>query len=298
MSTPAGSACDSGRVNLRLPVAAAFTVALAVALAGCSSSATTSTTVGATVAPDESSSPEPSSSEEAAPTEPIDIELPLVWATDEVVKKNRGYMLDLEQTARAGIFDGHFFFQAKDGAVKRQQFVTVTVVAPDRLQVRWPEGVADGTLALTGDGGQAQINLAPGCLQYLDANGTEADCLLSPYEGGGGEDVQPSDAATAAAELPSDDDAMGYLCSVEDPDQFEKVTSKDSDAFATAVLQTALTNLGLDPGPVDGSYGKKTRAAVKIYQQAAGLNPDGLVGPQTWSSLQADACTLPDDPAT
>lgn len=283
-------------VRRRPTAAVAVVVALAAALTGCSSAATTSTTIGATVAPAESASAEPAASESSGPVEPISVDLPLLWATDEVLRKNRGYMLDLEQTARDGIYDGHFFFQAKDGAVKRQQFVTVTVTAPDSLQVRWPDGPADGTLALSADGGQAQINLAPGCLQYLDAEGTEADCQLVPYEGGVPTD-EPSEEATTAAELPSDDDAMGYLCSVEDPDQFEKVTSNDSDAFATAVLQIALRNLGLDPGAIDGTYGKKTRTAVEMYQVAAGLEADGLVGPQTWSSLQADACTLPEDPA-
>ena len=273
-------------------------LAIVASVAGCSSTATTSTTVGATVAPDDGASVGPSPSSEAtASAKPIAIDLPLLWATDQMLKKNRGYVLDLEQTARDGIYDGHFFYQAKDGAVKRQQFVTITVTAPDALQVRWPDGVTDGTLALTGDGGLAEINLAPGCLQYLDAEGTEADCLLTPFEGGGAQDGPTPEASAGAAELPSADDAMGYLCSVEDPDQFEKVTSPDSDPFATAVLQVALANLGLDPGPVDGTYGKKTKEAVRIYQQAAGLGADGLVGPRTWSSLQADACTLPDDPA-
>jgi hypothetical protein len=38
---------------------------------------------------------------------------------------------------------------------------------------------------------------------------------------------------------------------------------------------------------VDGRFGPGTRAAVVAYQQAHGLEPDGVVGPVTWSSLFA-----------
>lgn len=36
---------------------------------------------------------------------------------------------------------------------------------------------------------------------------------------------------------------------------------------------------------VDGRYGPQTKRAVKAYQRYAGLTVDGVVGPQTWSSL-------------
>ncbi len=35
----------------------------------------------------------------------------------------------------------------------------------------------------------------------------------------------------------------------------------------------------------DGKWGPKTKAALKSYQRAHGLVPDGVVGPATWSSL-------------
>lgn len=36
---------------------------------------------------------------------------------------------------------------------------------------------------------------------------------------------------------------------------------------------------------VDGAFGPKTEAAVKDFQQGAGLTVDGVVGSQTWAAL-------------
>ncbi len=51
-------------------------------------------------------------------------------------------------------------------------------------------------------------------------------------------------------------------------------------------VQAALVKVGLDPGPVDGRMGKKTKAAIKEFQRSKGLNPDGIVGERTWSLLK------------
>ena len=55
-------------------------------------------------------------------------------------------------------------------------------------------------------------------------------------------------------------------------------------AFWTKV-QTALSALGYDPGPVDGQVGPKTRAAVRAFQRDHKLLADGVVGPVTRGAL-------------
>ena len=51
-------------------------------------------------------------------------------------------------------------------------------------------------------------------------------------------------------------------------------------------VQLALKAAGFDPGSSDGKLGPRTKAAVRDFQQANGLNPDGKVGSRTWSKLE------------
>jgi peptidoglycan hydrolase-like protein with peptidoglycan-binding domain len=50
-------------------------------------------------------------------------------------------------------------------------------------------------------------------------------------------------------------------------------------------IQTALNKQGFNPGDVDGVWGRRTMLAVKAFQQARGLKPDGVVGPLTLRAL-------------
>jgi len=51
-------------------------------------------------------------------------------------------------------------------------------------------------------------------------------------------------------------------------------------------LQTALNSLGQSPPLiVDGNYGRKTRAAIRAFQVAHGLEADGMAGPLTRSAI-------------
>jgi hypothetical protein len=48
-------------------------------------------------------------------------------------------------------------------------------------------------------------------------------------------------------------------------------------ANVTAQLQRKLTDLGLDPGPVDGSWGRKTENALRQWQGSIGEQPTGVL---------------------
>jgi peptidoglycan hydrolase-like protein with peptidoglycan-binding domain len=51
-------------------------------------------------------------------------------------------------------------------------------------------------------------------------------------------------------------------------------------------LQAALKRAGLDPGPMDGKLGTKTKEAVKEFQRRKNLKADGVVGAKTWALLK------------
>ena len=51
--------------------------------------------------------------------------------------------------------------------------------------------------------------------------------------------------------------------------------SQDANQSAIAQVQAGLTELGYDPGPIDGVKGAKTEAAIRAYQRDNGLLVDG-----------------------
>lgn len=53
-------------------------------------------------------------------------------------------------------------------------------------------------------------------------------------------------------------------------------------------VQKELKAAGMNPGPIDGDFGPKTRAAVIAYQKKYHLAVDGIVGPNTWRKMQTD----------
>jgi peptidoglycan hydrolase-like protein with peptidoglycan-binding domain len=50
-------------------------------------------------------------------------------------------------------------------------------------------------------------------------------------------------------------------------------------------LQKRLAASGFDPGGSDGVFGPKTEAALKAFQESAGITADGIAGPQTNAKL-------------
>ncbi len=64
-----------------------------------------------------------------------------------------------------------------------------------------------------------------------------------------------------------------------------KLTSPYMNGVDVAQLQTALAAVGFPPGPIDGVFGPKTRAAVIAFQQKVNITADGIVGPVTTQAL-------------
>jgi peptidoglycan hydrolase-like protein with peptidoglycan-binding domain len=58
-----------------------------------------------------------------------------------------------------------------------------------------------------------------------------------------------------------------------------------SQGAEVSELQAALKLLGYFSGTVDGVYGQSTAIAVSRFQQAAGLQADGITGSATWNRL-------------
>jgi len=60
---------------------------------------------------------------------------------------------------------------------------------------------------------------------------------------------------------------------------------KPKGATPVREVQRTLHRQGWQPGPVDGLYGPRTKAAVTRFQSAARIGVDGIVGPQTRRAL-------------
>lgn len=76
---------------------------------------------------------------------------------------------------------------------------------------------------------------------------------------------------------------------IEDVPQDDVFTSLRFGSTGTnvSILQENLTRLGYYYGDVTGSYGTKTRAAVRSFQKKTGLSADGVAGIKTFNAIQA-----------
>ena len=72
--------------------------------------------------------------------------------------------------------------------------------------------------------------------------------------------------------------------------QYPGVTSQGQQGEAVSALQYMLSTISefydvIPPLQIDGTYGPATAAAVRAFQQTAGLTVDGIAGEQTWRSI-------------
>lgn len=79
-------------------------------------------------------------------------------------------------------------------------------------------------------------------------------------------------------------------------------TPVNLDRWGVKRLQSRLATLGYQPGPADGVMGRKTTRAIKKYQSAHGLQPNGRVTAQLLKDLDVSyetgraGTTLTDSP--
>ena len=66
------------------------------------------------------------------------------------------------------------------------------------------------------------------------------------------------------------------------------VLQKGSTGDEVKYLQLKIELLGYNTGPIDGSFGNVTEAAVIQYQKDKNLVVDGVVGDQTWASIETE----------
>lgn len=52
------------------------------------------------------------------------------------------------------------------------------------------------------------------------------------------------------------------------------------------IAQDDLNTLGFSTGGLDGIFGSRTEQAVRNYQRSRGISADGIIGCNTWRSLQ------------
>ena len=63
------------------------------------------------------------------------------------------------------------------------------------------------------------------------------------------------------------------------------ILRKGMSGDAVRGLQERLRSLGIFGGAIDGTFGEVTETAVKAAQRKYQLDPDGVVGPGTWSAI-------------
>lgn len=59
-----------------------------------------------------------------------------------------------------------------------------------------------------------------------------------------------------------------------------------SEGPEVELYQRALQSIGVTPGPIDGKFGRQTKAATIVFQNSVYIEPDGIAGPITLKKLQ------------
>lgn len=92
-------------------------------------------------------------------------------------------------------------------------------------------------------------------------------------------------AVTRLAELDSEGTSLGV--GTVPPNVVLRQGSRGQDVVTLQFMLSVISAFypSVPPAAQDGIFGSGTRASVVAFQQAMDLNPDGIVGPQTWQAL-------------
>ena len=66
-----------------------------------------------------------------------------------------------------------------------------------------------------------------------------------------------------------------------------KVLRRGSVGPFVSMMELALSRAGYYTGALDGIFGPQAQRALRAYQSAFGLAPDGVAGPAAWASLES-----------
>lgn len=163
--------------------------------------------------------------------------------------------------------------ESRRAAVQRRRAVAALVLL---LLI----GLAAALVVLLRDGAEAPVTSAPESPIVATPTPTETD----PAE------ATPSTTPTPTTSDPPSENVPTFtlpegvkLQRGEGDGESDLTVSTDPELIAE--LQRALTRVGHDPGSPDGTFGQNTEEAVVAFQQANGLSPDGIVGPETADAL-------------
>lgn len=192
---------------------------------------------------------------------------------------------------RYGFADYRLLYNHPDNAELKKKRPNPNVLRPgDHIHI--PDRAPKEVDAKTGQTHTFKVKLAEKALRLaLKAAGGEPLAGL-PYEldlgeerprtgstDGDGklEEIVPADCATAT--LTIDDRVLVLRLGHLNP----LAEVKDGDLSG---LQGRLANLGYDPGPADGKYGTRTRAALAVFQSDQGIEVTGKADSATLEKLE------------
>lgn len=105
---------------------------------------------------------------------------------------------------------------------------------------------------------------------------------------GSGSDGSSAAEAPTTTEAPDDDPAEAETTTTEpeiDPDDLLAPVSPGDRGDDVVALQERLHELGVGPGAADGDYGRRTEAAVSVFQELVDLRPTGVADRRTMQAL-------------